>query len=254
MYEGIYIFPSVITLGNIIAGFFSIISTLNGNFSQAAWAILVAMCMDILDGRIARIMNSTSKFGIEFDSLADIISFGIAPAALMYEFVLSEHGRGGAMVAFLFVITGVLRLARYNVKAHEGESTDFFIGLPIPAAAGILASFVIVYGMFVQEITRRTIPLLMKRMPFLFNSIPVIMIILSFLMVSNIRYSNFRKFRLSKRIPFRILMFIVIPGLIFLAYPENTILIIFMLYILSGIIGVLWRSYKLRRLIKKPEV
>ncbi|MDH5174685.1 MAG: CDP-diacylglycerol--serine O-phosphatidyltransferase, partial [Elusimicrobiota bacterium] len=127
MKKGVYFVPGLFTLGNAGLGFYSIISSIERNFTSSAWAILLAVILDVFDGRIARLTRSTSRFGLEFDSLADLISFGLAPSILIYQVVLRDI-KGGVLVAFLFVIAGVLRLARFNVKVVE-KDIAYFDGL-----------------------------------------------------------------------------------------------------------------------------
>src|SRR5213594_1970932 len=140
-WHGIVLLPSLLTTGNLFCGFFALLLTVEGRYADAALAIFVAMIMDLLDGRVARLMKATSQFGVEFDSLADVVSFCVAPAFLLYSFALSGLGRPAWFGACLFVICGALRLARFNI--HTG-STDrrFFVGLPTPAAAGLVVSAV----------------------------------------------------------------------------------------------------------------
>ncbi len=245
MKKGVYLIPSLFTIGNLAAGFYSIIATINGRFEPAAWAIFIACVFDSLDGTIARLTKSNSRFGVEFDSLADVVSFGLAPAVLMYRLVLVQNGKMGAIVAFIFVAAGTLRLARFNVQS-ENSDNSFFSGLPIPAAGSLLASFVIVYSMFVKEVTTRNIPLLMKNIPVLYKAIPLIMVILSYLMVSNIHYTSIKKINLKKPRPFRVVIFITLAFLIIWMYPEDMILIMLSLYIISGIVDLLFRMYRLR--------
>src|SRR5438128_5012099 len=143
--RGLVLLPSLLTTGNLFCGFFALLLTVEGRFSDAALAIFVAMVMDMLDGRIARLMKATSQFGVEFDSLADVVSFCVAPAFLLYTFALSRLGRPSWLGAFLFVICGALRLARFNVHTGTGDRR-FFIGLPTPAAAGLVAATVLLAG------------------------------------------------------------------------------------------------------------
>src|SRR5256712_5848099 len=140
--RGIFLLPSLLTTGNLFCGFFALLLTVENRYTEAALAIFVAMIMDILDGRVARLMKATSQFGLEFDSLADVVSFCVAPAFLIYSFALSALGRPAWFGAFLFVICGALRLARFNV--HTGTvDRRFFVGLPTPAAAGLVVSAVV---------------------------------------------------------------------------------------------------------------
>jgi len=125
MKKGVYILPNLITMGNMFCGFFAIVSAFNGAFFRAAVAILIAAVMDGLDGKVARLTNTSSRFGMEFDSLADLVSFGVAPAILIYAWALKPFGRFGWAAAFLFAVCGAMRLARFNVQADSSESKNF---------------------------------------------------------------------------------------------------------------------------------
>jgi CDP-diacylglycerol--serine O-phosphatidyltransferase len=232
--KGIYFIPGLFTLGNAGLGFYSIISSVERNFTSSAWAILLAVILDVFDGRIARLTKSTSRFGLEFDSLADLISFGLAPSILMYQVVLRDIG-WGVLVAFLFVIAGVLRLARFNVRVME-KDIAYFDGLCIPVAGGMLASFYV-------------LPFWAKETQLFFSVIPLIMIFLSFLMVSKIKYINLKKVRLTKRQPFKILIIMVVALVIWFFSTEMIsiiFLVYFLSYTLSGILNALWKFYRLR--------
>ena len=145
--KGIYILPNLFTSASLFAGFYSIMATLNGDFERAAWAIIVSGICDAADGRIARLTATTSKFGVEYDSLADLISFGLAPGLLVYEWALRPYGQWGWSVAFLYVVCGALRLARYNVQIDNVEAISFK-GLPIPASAGMIVTTVLMFHKF----------------------------------------------------------------------------------------------------------
>jgi CDP-diacylglycerol---serine O-phosphatidyltransferase len=140
----IYILPNLFTAASIFSGVFSIISAVNGNFEKAAWLIMLSLIFDGLDGRVARLTNTCSKFGVEFDSLADMVAFGVAPALLMYLFVGHEFGRFGVVASALFVIFGAIRLARFNVMTVSSEPS-VFIGVPIPTAAVFVSLLVLLF-------------------------------------------------------------------------------------------------------------
>lgn len=241
MKKGLYLLPSLFTLGNIGAGVYSIILSINGRYPKAAFAILAGIVCDILDGRIARMTKTESKFGIELDSLADLTSFGIAPALLVYQVVLHHYGNLGGVITFLFIIAAAVRLARFNTKVDSGLPAAFFTGLPVPGAAGILAAFVLSYNTFIQDITVRTIPMVVKNMPLMLKFMPVLMVILSYLMVSNIRYTSFKRLKIGKRKPIQYFIFIILSAALVWLYPENMILIMFIAYILSGLFDVFYR-------------
>ncbi len=246
--RGIYVLPSLFTTLNLAAGFLCVIWSIDNNFTPAAWAIIFAILSDVVDGRIARWTKTTSRFGVEYDSLADLISFGMAPAILIYQVVLHTMNKPGIAIALFFVVAAAMRLARFNVKTQDGESTPHFVGLPSPAAAGIIASFVLSYQLFVMDgITAKTIPLLMNKMPFFFKMIAPTVMLLSFLMISNVPYIHFKKFKLSRPKSFQLLIFIVIGAVLVVTYPQNTIFILFLIYLLSGITEYIWRYWVIRK-------
>jgi CDP-diacylglycerol--serine O-phosphatidyltransferase len=250
MKRGIYIVPSLFTLANLAAGVMSIIFASSDRFSSAAWAIIAGIIMDMLDGRVARWMGATSQFGLELDSLADLTTFGVAPGVLMYQLALYDMGRPGYMILIFFVMTAALRLARFNLRAQQevDEKPSYFVGLPVPAAAGILASFVLSYELFDSgNITVKTIPMLMQRMPMFFRLIPLTMLMLSFLMISQVQYSHFKKLKLGRPKSLQSLALFAAGVLLVLTYPQNTIFIVFSLYVLSGLIWFAWRFYHTRR-------
>jgi CDP-diacylglycerol---serine O-phosphatidyltransferase len=252
---GLYLLPSLFTTANSGLGLYSILCSINGEFTRASWAILIAIVFDGFDGAVARITKTTSRMGVMLDSFADYTSFCVAPAVLMYFIVLEQYRTPGLIVAFVFIMFGTFRLARFNLKALEnygsaGTKAYYFEGLPTPAAGGILAAFVLMFELFQRfemGITAKAIPLLMKRIPFLFKFLPVVVIVLSFLMVSKIRYSKFSTLKFTKRVPLRTFVLVLVAILLISAYPESTIFIIFFIYILSGFMEYFWRAYNLRR-------
>jgi CDP-diacylglycerol--serine O-phosphatidyltransferase len=255
---GIYLFPSLVTAGNMGLGFYSITAAINENWSVAAWCILGGIVLDMMDGRLARLTNSCSKFGVEFDSLADLISFGVAPALMMYLLVLKEYGRIGFALAVLYLICGALRLARFNLKsqaASEDEApTPYFIGLPIPGAAGILASFVILYDIWAEGKKARTIHLVMQQIPAFYHLLPGIIFVLALLMVSSMHYSSFKRMNLFRPRSIRAFLATIIVCLMIYIYPQNTIFVLFVGYICSGIMEYFWRVYRLRRPSKEFNI
>ena len=249
--RGLYILPSLFTSANLVMGFLSVLFSIHGQFAAASWCIIVAIIMDALDGRIARWTKTTSSFGIEYDSLADIMSFGIAPSILMYQMVLQTMNKPGVTIALFYVIAGALRLARFNIKANEGTVSTHYTGLPIPAAAGILASFALSYELFENgTITFKTIPIIMAKMPVIFKSIPVMMVIISILMISSVPYAAMKKLKLNRPKSFQLFTLLVIGIMLVITYPQNTIFIIFTLYLLSGIMGYIWRYIRLRQSLR----
>ncbi|MFA5976089.1 MAG: CDP-diacylglycerol--serine O-phosphatidyltransferase [Elusimicrobiota bacterium] len=248
MKRGIYLFPSILTLSNLAAGMVSVLFASNGHYTSASWAILVGIVMDMMDGRVARWAGATSQFGLELDSLCDAVTFGVAPAVLMYQVALSSMGRSGAAISIFFVMAGVLRLARFNLKAQTGEPSTHFTGLPVPAAAGILASFVLSYELFGNDtIPARTIPAVMHRMPTFYRFVPVMMMLLSVLMVSQVQYGNFKQLKLGSPKSIQTLVVLVGGLLLVFIYPQNMIFVIFCLYVLSGLSRLAVRFYYAQR-------
>lgn len=222
--KGVYIFPNFLTSMGLFCGFFSIISTMQGDYVRAAWAIIIAGVFDGLDGRIARMTHTTSKFGLEYDSLSDLVAFGVAPALLSYSWVLDQYGRLGWLAAFLYVACGAIRLARFNVMAGSVKN-GFFQGLPIPGAAGIVSTTLIFCFHF--NFTDKT-PL----------SIIYVLIIflLAFLMVSNIRFRSFKDLDLKNRKPISSVVLVILLIVVIAAEPQIMLFGIGVLYLLSGLI------------------
>ncbi len=187
--RGIYVIPSLFTVGNMLCGFASVLYALHDQLERAAYLIMIAGFLDGLDGRIARMTHSTSDFGKEYDSLADVISFGIAPAILAYQWGLRGLGRWGWGVAFLFLVAGSVRLARFNVKAGVSDRR-FFTGLPIPAGAGALMLMVLVAQTFDLVVDR---PIAIAAALFV--------LLVSILMVSTVPYRSGKEFNLRQRWP-----------------------------------------------------
>jgi len=257
--KGIYIFPSLFTCGNMSFGVLSIISSISGDFIKAAWFLVAALGCDILDGRIARMTNTTSSFGMQLDSLSDLVSFGIAPAIMMYMLVLKNMGNPGIAIAVLFVLCSALRLARFNVLAQNGEIHKNFVGLPTPASAGLIISFVLSYELLAPaeySLNFKTIPVLMELIPTFFKVMPVVIVILSFLMVSSIPYLSFKRVKLTKVRTIELLVVLIVLIILILVYPQNVIFIIFSAYVLSGFIfyvpRIIWERKK-RREIERAE-
>jgi CDP-diacylglycerol--serine O-phosphatidyltransferase len=235
MRKGIYILPNTLTLCGMFCGFFAILSSFKGNYMHAAWAILIANIFDGLDGWVARLTNSTTKFGTELDSLSDLVAFGVTPAVLVYSWGLQPFGRIGIGIAFLFVICGALRLARYNVQMGTTESKAFS-GLPIPAAGTVVASMVLFYNELWGELAGRNIIVLV--LPFL----------LAALMVSTLRFHGLKEVDFKKRKPFWLLIVIVMAFVFIIMYPEEVIFIFSIIYVFWGIIEGTYILHKKRKL------
>ena len=239
--KGIYLLPNSLTLCGMFCGFFAILSAINGNYLYAAWAIILANVFDGLDGWIARLTNTTTRFGIELDSLSDLVAFGVAPSVMMFKWSLMPFNRLGWAVAFLFVACGALRLARFNVQTGAPGSKAFK-GMPIPAAATVLASIVIFYYEFWTGQPGKNIYLL------------IITVLLSLLMVSTLRYHGLKEIDFRERKPFWVLIVFVIIMFIMFIHPSTAIFIFAMAYLFWGIIENIYLFIKRRRLKQGPEV
>jgi CDP-diacylglycerol--serine O-phosphatidyltransferase len=243
MKKGVYILPNLFTTGNLFCGFWAIVSVFQEKYYYAAIAILLATVFDILDGKVARLSGSTSKFGVQYDSLADLISFGIAPALLAYSWALRPYGRFGWLAAFLFVVCGALRLARFNIMSAAGD-TKYFKGLPIPAAASVIALTILLYLRLVETGWIKDIVIL------------VMIYVLAFLMVSSIRYFSFKELNLAKRKPFGIFMFVVLSLIVIVMEPVIVLSGFIFFYVLSGPVRMVmaWQKKKaLRKMEPIPE-
>ena len=238
--RGASILPSLFTIGNLFLGFWAIVRTLHGQYAEAAPLVFWAILLDVLDGRIARMTGTTSEFGAELDSLADVVSFGVAPALLAYSWGFSTLPRVGWLVAFLFVVCGALRLARFNVQKSSVDGR-YFVGLPIPAAAAPVAALVNVSPAPVDE----------KAHAVLWLSL---LIILSFLMVSTFRYTSFKKVDLRSRRSYVNVVGIALLLVVFNMHPEWCLLALATLFWLSGPLGYLWGLVFRRRASGPPPV
>ena len=239
MRKGVYILPNLFTTGNLFCGFWAIISVFQEKFYYAAVAILLASVFDMLDGKVARLSGATSKFGVQYDSLADLISFGVAPALLAFSWALRPYGRFGWLAAFLFVVCGALRLARFNVMSASGE-TKYFKGLPIPAAATMIALTILLYLRLIETAWVKDIVIL------------VMIYVLAFLMVSNIRYFSFKELDLARRKPFSFFIFIVLSMIVIVMEPVIVLFVSIFFYILSGPVNMI-RAWQRKRAMKKLE-
>lgn len=218
--RGIYFLPSAFTVANIFCGFWSVISSMRGEVELAATLIGLAVLFDVLDGRVARMANATSDFGREFDSLADVISFGVAPGILLYSWGLHLLHRVGWLACFLFVICGTMRLARFNIQ-HTSVDKRFFVGLPIPAAAGVPAALVFMFPEPLES-PPHAIPVL------------ILVVVLAFLMVSTLRYYSFKDFDLRRRQSYLTILIVVLLFVVIASHPQTTLFFMAVAYMLSG--------------------
>jgi len=226
--KGVYVLPNLITAGSLFAGFYVIIASTDGNFVRAAWFIFLSAILDGLDGKVARLTGTTSKFGVEMDSLADVVAFGVAPGVLMYAWALKPFGKLGWLAAFLYVVCGALRLARFNVQVDTVESKRF-VGLPIPAAACIVATCVLLFFELGGTGTIKKV------------SVVFLVFLLAFLMVSKIKYFSLKDPDLFKRQPFRLLVGAIMAMILIVAKPEVMLFVIGMVYLVSGPLEYLYR-------------
>ncbi|MBW2027764.1 MAG: CDP-diacylglycerol--serine O-phosphatidyltransferase [Deltaproteobacteria bacterium] len=219
--KGIFILPNLFTSASLFGGFYAIIAAIQGRYEAAAVAVVLSGILDGIDGRIARFTKTSSLFGKEYDSLADLVAFGVAPAVIVFQWALKPFGRLGWLAAFMYVICGALRLARFNVQKNTVEA-NFFKGLPIPAAACSIASLILFSGIFDN----------------LWVSRPVIILImiyaLSFLMVSTVNYPSFKEFDIRKRKPFNVLVSLILILMVVAYRPKVMLFIIMVSYLVSG--------------------
>ncbi|MCP5321829.1 MAG: CDP-diacylglycerol--serine O-phosphatidyltransferase [Pseudomonadales bacterium] len=223
--RGVYLLPNLLTTGALFAGFYAIVASMNGQFGPAAIAIFVAMFFDGLDGRVARLTNTQSAFGVQYDSLSDMVSFGVAPALVAFNWALSALGKPGWAAAFLYVAGAALRLARFNTQAASSDNR-FFRGLASPAAAALLASLVW---------TATDFGLVREKLPVVVAVIAAVLTAgAGVLMVSNFRYHSFKKFDFRRRVPFVIILLpVLVIGVVSLD-PPRILLLMAIVYALSA--------------------
>ncbi len=223
--RGIYLLPNLFTTGALFAGFYAIVQAMNGKFEIAAVAIFIAMVLDGLDGRVARMTHTQSEFGAEYDSLSDMVSFGVAPALVVYEWALKDMGKWGWFAAFIYCCATALRLARFNTNIDVVDKR-YFQGLPSPAAAALVAGFVWVMSDagFTGEQVR------------FFAAAIAIFAGLS--MVSNLPFYSFKDFNMRKSVPFLAIFLVALAFLLVFSYPPGVLFGLFLCYSLSGF--VMW--------------
>ena len=229
--RGIYVLPNLLTSANLFCGFYAIVAATQGHFLKGAIAIMIAAIFDGLDGKIARVTRTVSRFGLEYDSLSDAISFGVAPAILVYLWSLQPFGRLGWLAALLFVACGTLRLARFNTQVNVVGS-DYFNGLPIPAAAFMIAATVLLLHRFGGTGTTKHVTIL------------IMIYTLSFLMVSTIKYYSFKQVELFRKMKFNMLVVIVLLFIVIAAEPSIACFLIMLCYVISGPFTTMWLRKK----------
>jgi CDP-diacylglycerol--serine O-phosphatidyltransferase len=231
--RGVYILPSLFTTMGLFAGFYSLIASVQGRFELAAWTIIAAAIFDMLDGRVARLLNAETSFGAEYDSLCDMLSFGIAPAVLVYLWALVPLGKPGWLAAFLIVAGAALRLARFNVQ-HDVQDKRYFCGLPTPATALLIASAVLFY----HDIESQPWAWLWW----------TVSVALAWLMVSNTRFMSGKDIDLRKGRQFTVVLAMVVMVTVVMVAPYRILFAIFMAYCLHGPMMSLWQHHKIKEL------
>lgn len=236
---GVYLLPNILTTFGLFAGFYAIILATKGQFSQAAMMIFVAMLWDGIDGRVARLTNTQSEFGAQYDSMSDMISFGIAPALLMYFWLFADFGKIGWIGAFIYVTAAALRLARFNAQIQV-QDKRYFQGLPSPAAAAAIAGMI-----WAKELLGVT-----YYDQYLLLSGWIILVCVSVLMVSNVRYYSFKEINLKGRSSFKLLLIATLIMIVIVVLPSAILFIASLAYVLSGLLVTIIELRKKRQLKK----
>jgi len=240
MRRGVYLLPNLCTTASLFCGFYSIIKSISGEFQAAAWAILLAGIFDLLDGRVARLAKAESEFGIEYDSLCDLASFGLAPGILVYTWSLYGLQKLGWLAAFIFFACGALRLARFNVQ-HDDVEVEFFQGLPIPIAAYVVATYVIFHHHLFVFPPEGSIAAAAMTM------------LLGLLMVSTIRYRSMKMVDLRSRNSFFMLVLLVFAIFVVAMRPEVMMFVLTLSYVASGLVEEVFTLHQSRKFIAKVK-
>ncbi len=237
--RGIYLLPNLFTTAALFAGFYAIVAAMNNRFESAAVAVFIAMLLDGIDGRVARMTNTQSDFGAEYDSLSDMVSFGLAPALVIYQWALSDLGKLGWLAAFIYTAGAALRLARFNTQVGIADKR-YFQGLASPSAAAIVSGMVWMgesYGLAGKTV----------------NTVAFALTILAgILMVSNIRYHSFKGFNLKEKVPFVAMLVAVLVIVLVSSNPPLVLFGVFLLYAISGPLMTLWQLRR-RRAERKAQ-
>ncbi|MDX1491970.1 MAG: CDP-diacylglycerol--serine O-phosphatidyltransferase [Pseudohongiellaceae bacterium] len=229
--RGIYLLPNLLTLGALFAGFYAIIAGMNGNFGEAGWAILIAAVFDGLDGRVARLTNTQSAFGAEFDSLSDMVSFGVAPALIIFSWALSSLGEAGWAASFIYISCAALRLARFNVQLGSVDKR-FFVGLQSPVAAGVVTFVPWVAYEYGVQVT-----------PILAVAAGILTAFTGILMISNYRYYSFKEIHFKGTVPYVVFLMAVVLLVVIAQNPHEVLLGMCFVYALSGPSIGLYRKF-----------
>ena len=227
--RGVYLLPNLFTTAALFSGFYAIIAAMNGNFTQASVAIFISMVLDGLDGRIARLTRTQSAFGAEYDSLADMVSFGIAPALIVFTWALAPLGKVGWIAAFIYAVGAALRLARFNTMIGS-QDKRYFTGLPSPSAAAIVAG--VIWACESAGVTGDQVASIMALL------VPVT----GLLMVSNVKYHSFKELDMKRRVPFTAILIMVLVFAVIALEPTIILLAVFAIYTLSGPVNALLRK------------
>ena len=239
--RGTYLVPNLFTTANLFAGFFGIVSAIDGKFEIAAMAILFSCLFDILDGKVARLTKATSRFGVEYDSLADLVAFGVGLGLLVYLWALRPFGRLGWLAAFVFVACGALRLARFNVQVGT-VSSKYFVGLPIPGGATMIATTVLFLdGWEISSPHLLGVPLL------------VFTYLIGFLMVSTIPYNSFKDLEFVKSKPLPVLFLVIVLVTVVAVSPGPMLFTILLTYVISGPLEYLLKRYRTLQSAQETE-
>lgn len=241
--RGVYLLPNILTTFGLFAGFFAIVLAAKGQYADAAIAIFIAMLWDGLDGRVARLTNTQSEFGEQYDSMADLVSFGVAPALLMYFYLFVNLGKIGWIAAFIYVAAGALRLARFNTQIGV-EDKRYFQGLPSPAAAALVAGMVWAKEMIGPSIYDDQ---------YLTVSAWIILVSAGILMVSNVRYYSFKEINFKGRSSFKLLLLATLILVIISLWPSAILFIFFFAYAISGLLMTIVEIRKKRALKKQAK-
>jgi CDP-diacylglycerol---serine O-phosphatidyltransferase len=238
--RGIYLLPNLFTTGALFSGFYAITSAMNGRYETAVIAIFIAMVLDGLDGRVARLTNTQSEFGVQYDSLSDMVSFGAAPALVMYLWAFSGLGKVGLFAAFVHMAGGALRLARFNTQVETADKR-YFQGLPSPAAAAILAGFIWFALEYQYDVSYLKYPAL------------ILTIATGLLMVSNFRYFSFKGIDLKGKVPFVFAIGAMLSIAFVMAQPQSMLFLLSLIYAVSGPVLTLVLRRRRRLHARKSE-
>jgi CDP-diacylglycerol--serine O-phosphatidyltransferase len=239
--RGIYILPNLITSAGLFGGFYAIIATIQGRYESAAIAVIISAIFDSMDGRIARLTHTTSHFGTEYDSLSDLVAFGLAPGILAFQWALAPFGRLGWLAAFVYVACGALRLARFNVQKSI-QDPNYFRGLPIPAAACFIASLVLFVSNLAETFEGKSVIII------------TIVFSLAFLMVSTLPYYSFKRFDIRKPKPLSALVSVILLFVIIAQDPKIMLFLIILCYTLSGPVVTFYRFYRKHFLARRTTL